>query len=150
MVLLVILHNHLRITWFFCLDMYAHIPLKICTISHIYLLILFVCYQRFSLLFYLVSPNTLQTLEPAILPPLREIYPGNMIDDLTGAHLSWFFLKAYAAVFIMGHVQVFMYNKFLSRSMFRLYLQSPSLLQRCESCCRETYWGDMCSKYKQN
>ncbi|XP_022880707.1 protein HESO1-like isoform X3 [Olea europaea var. sylvestris] len=26
----------------------------------------------------------LQTLEPAILPPLREIYPGNMIDDLTG------------------------------------------------------------------
>ncbi|XP_073139689.1 protein HESO1-like [Henckelia pumila] len=26
----------------------------------------------------------LQTLEPAILPPLREIYPGNMINDLTG------------------------------------------------------------------
>ncbi|EYU19942.1 hypothetical protein ABFS82_06G073500 [Erythranthe guttata] len=26
----------------------------------------------------------LQTLVPAILPPLREIYPGNMIDDLTG------------------------------------------------------------------
>ncbi|XP_047954551.1 protein HESO1-like [Salvia hispanica] len=25
-----------------------------------------------------------QTLEPAILPPLVEIYPGNMIDDLTG------------------------------------------------------------------
>ncbi|KAL6580283.1 hypothetical protein OROMI_008307 [Orobanche minor] len=25
----------------------------------------------------------LQTLVPAILPPLREIYPGNMIDDLT-------------------------------------------------------------------
>ncbi|KAH6802350.1 Nucleotidyltransferase family protein [Perilla frutescens var. frutescens] len=25
-----------------------------------------------------------QTLVPAILPPLREIYPGNMIDDLTG------------------------------------------------------------------
>ncbi|KAL2558050.1 Nucleotidyltransferase family protein [Forsythia ovata] len=25
-----------------------------------------------------------QTLEPAILPPLRDIYPGNMIDDLTG------------------------------------------------------------------
>ncbi|KAK6156186.1 hypothetical protein DH2020_010434 [Rehmannia glutinosa] len=26
----------------------------------------------------------LQTLVPAILPPLREIYPGNMTDDLTG------------------------------------------------------------------
>ncbi|KAI3472630.1 hypothetical protein Pfo_031021 [Paulownia fortunei] len=26
----------------------------------------------------------LQTLVPAILPPLREIYPGNMIDDLAG------------------------------------------------------------------
>lgn len=26
----------------------------------------------------------LQTLVPAILPPLKEIYPGNMIDDLTG------------------------------------------------------------------
>ncbi|KAL8552021.1 hypothetical protein ACS0TY_000905 [Phlomoides rotata] len=25
-----------------------------------------------------------QTLEPPILPPLREIYPGNIIDDLTG------------------------------------------------------------------
>ncbi|KZV34982.1 poly(A) RNA polymerase cid11-like [Dorcoceras hygrometricum] len=26
----------------------------------------------------------LQTVEPAILPPLREIYPGNLVDDLTG------------------------------------------------------------------
>lgn len=30
----------------------------------------------------------LQTLEPAILPPLREIYPGNMIDDLTGVRAA--------------------------------------------------------------
>ncbi|XP_073036614.1 protein HESO1-like isoform X4 [Primulina eburnea] len=30
----------------------------------------------------------LQTLEPAILPPLREIYPGNMIEDLTGVRAA--------------------------------------------------------------
>lgn len=29
----------------------------------------------------------LQTCEPAILPPLKEIYAGNMVDDLTGRHL---------------------------------------------------------------
>lgn len=29
-----------------------------------------------------------QTLEPPILPPLREIYPGNMIDDLTGVRAA--------------------------------------------------------------
>lgn len=28
----------------------------------------------------------LQTCEPAILPPLKEIYPRNMVDDLTGTH----------------------------------------------------------------
>lgn len=26
----------------------------------------------------------LQTCVPAILPPLKEIYPGSMVDDLTG------------------------------------------------------------------
>ncbi|RAL54880.1 hypothetical protein DM860_013576 [Cuscuta australis] len=29
-----------------------------------------------------------QTCEPAILPPLREIYPGNMADDLTGVRVT--------------------------------------------------------------
>ncbi|KAL6541808.1 hypothetical protein OROGR_011294 [Orobanche gracilis] len=31
-----------------------------------------------------LAPYTPLCLVPAILPPLREIYPGNMIDDLTG------------------------------------------------------------------
>ncbi|KZV25587.1 hypothetical protein F511_23872 [Dorcoceras hygrometricum] len=30
----------------------------------------------------------LQTVEPAILPPLREIYPGNVVDDLTGLRVA--------------------------------------------------------------
>lgn len=37
-----------------------------------------------------IFTNILQTLVPAILPPLREIYPGNMIDDLTGTHRIFF------------------------------------------------------------
>ncbi|CAH9103911.1 unnamed protein product [Cuscuta epithymum] len=29
-----------------------------------------------------------QTCEPAILPPLKEIYPGNMVDDLSGVRVT--------------------------------------------------------------
>lgn len=36
-------------------------------------------------IFTLFGFYILQTLEPAILPPLKEIYPGNMNDDLTGS-----------------------------------------------------------------
>lgn len=49
-----------------------------------------ICYFFFFLMLSLGEVTLfgfyiLQTLEPAILPPLKEIYPGNMNDDLTGS-----------------------------------------------------------------
>lgn len=38
-----------------------------------------------------MSTVFLQTCRPAILPPLKEIYPGNVADDLIGIYHSSFY-----------------------------------------------------------
>lgn len=46
---------------------------------------------NFNLTFRFLSTVFLQTCRPAILPPLKEIYPGNVADDLIGIYCSNFY-----------------------------------------------------------
>ena len=46
---------------------------------------------NFNLTFRFLSTVFLQTCRPAILPPLKEIYSGNVADDLIGIYCSNFY-----------------------------------------------------------
>ncbi|KAL1544706.1 polynucleotide adenylyltransferase [Salvia divinorum] len=59
-----------------------------------------------------------QTLEPAILPPLVEIYPGNMADDLTGASTQG--INPY-----MGHAEDIDTNMRWLPKTYALFVEDP-------------------------
>lgn len=70
----------LVLSWFCLLVFYAFLCLN-------WLIYLFTCAHCWSSNLFSLPFFSPQTCRPAIFPPLKDIYPGNVVDDLQGTFL---------------------------------------------------------------